>query len=298
MYYFSYLEPVCCSISSSNCCFLTCIEVLKRQVRWFAIPISWRISQFAVIHTVKCFSIVSEAEVDVFLKFSWHFYDPVDIGNLISGSSTFSKSSLDIWKFSVHTLLKCRLENFVHYFASVWAECNCVVVWTFFGIAFIWDLNEILFQSFGHCWVFQICWCIDCRTFSASSFRIWKSSAGIPSSPLPLLEWCFLRPTWLCIPGCLALSEWSHHLGYLGHYDLFCRVLLCILATSSNIFCFCQVHTVAVLYCGIFAWNVPLVEQVRSLKTMFAGKKKKKKCPKNGLQSIVLESAKLAPEKS
>ena len=74
-------------------------------------------SQFVVIHTVKGFSIVNEA--DVFLEFSCFFYDPMDIGNLISGSSAFSKSSLNIWKFSVHTLLKPSLESFQYYFASM-----------------------------------------------------------------------------------------------------------------------------------------------------------------------------------
>ena len=75
--------------------------------------------QFVVIHTVKGFSVISEAEVDVFLEFSCFFYDPVDVGNLISDSSAFSKSSLNICKFSVHILLKPILENFEHYFASV-----------------------------------------------------------------------------------------------------------------------------------------------------------------------------------
>ena len=75
--------------------------------------------QFVVIHTVIGFSIVSEAEVDVFLEFSCFFYDPMDVGKLISGSSAFSKSSLNIWKFSSHVLLKPSLENFEHYFASV-----------------------------------------------------------------------------------------------------------------------------------------------------------------------------------
>ena len=75
--------------------------------------------QFVVIHTVKSFSIVSEAEVDVFLEFSCFFYDPMDVGNLNSGSSAFSKSSLNIWNFSVHILLKPSLENFEHYFANV-----------------------------------------------------------------------------------------------------------------------------------------------------------------------------------
>ena len=87
-----------------------------------------------MIHTVKSFSIVSDAEVDVFLEFSCFFYDPMDVGKSLSRSSAFSKSSLNIWKFSVHVLLKPSLENFEHYFASVWDEYNCEVVWTFFGI--------------------------------------------------------------------------------------------------------------------------------------------------------------------
>ena len=75
--------------------------------------------QFVVVHTVKGFSVVNEVGVDVFLKLSGFFNDPMDIGNLISGSSAFSKSSLNIWKFSVHILLKTSLENFEHYFVSM-----------------------------------------------------------------------------------------------------------------------------------------------------------------------------------
>ena len=75
--------------------------------------------QFVMIHIVKGFSVVNDAEVDVFLKVSCFFYDPTDVGNLISGSSAFSKSSLNIWKFSVHVLVKPSLENFQHYFASM-----------------------------------------------------------------------------------------------------------------------------------------------------------------------------------
>ena len=102
-------------------------------------------------------------------------------------SLVFSKSSLNIWKFKVHVLLKPGLENFEHYFTRMWDECNCVVVWAFFGIAFLWDWNEYWpFQSRGHCWVLQICWHIECSTFTASSFRIWNSSTGIPSPPLAL----------------------------------------------------------------------------------------------------------------
>ena len=86
---------------------------LKRQVRWFGMPISFRI-----FHTVKGFGIVNEAEIDVFLELSCFFHDPADVGNLISGSSAFSKTSLNIWKFTVHILLKPGLENFEHYFTS------------------------------------------------------------------------------------------------------------------------------------------------------------------------------------
>ena len=84
--------------------------------------------QFIVIHIVKGFGIVNEAEIDVLLALPCFFHDPVHVGNLISGSSAFSKISLNIWKFMVHVLLKPGLENFEHYFTSVWDECNCAVV--------------------------------------------------------------------------------------------------------------------------------------------------------------------------
>ena len=143
MYSFSYLEPVCCSMSSSNCCFLTCIRVSQEagQVVWYS-HLSQNFPQFIVTHTVKGFGIVSKAEVDVFLELSCIFDDPEDVGNLISGSSAFSKSNLNIWNFMVHVLLKPGLENFEHYFTSMWDECNCAVVWAFFGIAFLRDWNE------------------------------------------------------------------------------------------------------------------------------------------------------------
>ena len=128
---------------------------LKRQVRWSGMPISFRIfHNFTVIHTVKGFGIVNKAEIYIFLELSCFFDDPADVGNLISGSSAFSKASLNIWKFMPHILLKPGLENFEHYFASMWDECNCAVVWAFFGIGMKTDL----FQSCGHCWVFQIFW--------------------------------------------------------------------------------------------------------------------------------------------
>ena len=84
--------------------------------------------QFIVIHTVKGFGIVNKAEVDVFLELSCFFDDPTDVGSLISGSPASSKSNLNIWKFTVHLLLKPSLENFEHYFTSMGDKCNCVVV--------------------------------------------------------------------------------------------------------------------------------------------------------------------------
>ena len=143
MFSFSYLEPVCCSMSSANCCFLSCIQVSQEagQVVWSS-HLFQNFPQFIMIHTVKGFGLVNKAEIDVFLELSCFFNDPADAGNLISGSSAFSKTSMNIWKFTVHILLKTGLENFEHYFTRVWDECNSVVVCSLFGIAFLWDWNE------------------------------------------------------------------------------------------------------------------------------------------------------------
>ncbi|CAI9164989.1 unnamed protein product [Rangifer tarandus platyrhynchus] len=107
MYSFPYVEPVCCSMSSSDCCFLTCIQVSQEavQVVWYS-HLFQNFPQFIVIHTVKGFGIVNKAEIDIFLELSCFFKDPANVGNLISGSSAFYKTSLNIWKFMVHILLK------------------------------------------------------------------------------------------------------------------------------------------------------------------------------------------------
>ena len=129
MYSFSYLEPVCCSMSNSNCCFLTSIQVFQEagQVVWYS-HLFQNFPQFIVTHTVEGFGIVNKAEIDVFLELCCFFDDPVDIGNLISGLSAFSITSLNIWKFTVHIFLKPGLENFEYYFTSMRDECNCAVV--------------------------------------------------------------------------------------------------------------------------------------------------------------------------
>ena len=146
-------------MSSSNCCFLTCIQVSQEagQVVWYS-HLFQNFPQFIVIHTVKGFGIINKAETDVFLELSCFFDDPVDVGDLISGSSTFSKTRLNIWKFMVHVLLKAGLENFEHYFTSMWDECNCAVDWAFLDIAFLWDCNEN--------WPFPVLWPLQFSKFA------------------------------------------------------------------------------------------------------------------------------------
>ena len=112
MYFFLNLASVHCSMSGSRCCFLTCIQISQEagKVVWY-FHLLKNFPQFAVIHTVKCFSVVNEAKVNVFLEFFCFFYDPMDDGNLFSGFSAFSTSSLYIWKISVHTLLEPNLKD-------------------------------------------------------------------------------------------------------------------------------------------------------------------------------------------
>ena len=160
---------VCSSMSYSNCCFLTCIQISKEasQVVWYS-HLFQNFPQFIGIHTVKGFGIVNKAKIDVFLELSCFFDDLEDVGILISGSSAFSKTSLNIWKFTVHVLLKPGLENSEHYFTSVWDQWNCVVVWAFFGIAFLWGLNEN--------WPFPVLWPL-------LSFTQLNKKLSFPTSP-------------------------------------------------------------------------------------------------------------------
>ena len=139
--------------------------------------------QLIVIHTVKGFGIVNKAGTGIFLELSCFFDDPMDVGNLISGSSAFSKSSLNMWKFTVQVLLKPGLENFEHSFASMWDEC-IFIVWAFFGIAFL--------QS-------QRRWCQ--RVMSNSNFpqliKNWIGSQEFFLSPcLSSVQWVFGNYIW------------------------------------------------------------------------------------------------------
>ena len=167
MYSFLNLQPVRCSMSSSNSCFLTCTQISQEvsKVIWHS-HILKNFPQFVVIHTDKHFGIINKEEVYVFLEFSCFFDDPTNVGNLISGSSAFSKSSLNIWssrfmycwslawRIVSITLLACEMSAIVWYFEHSLAL-------PFFGIGVKTDL----FQSYRHCWVFQIC-CILNATLS------------------------------------------------------------------------------------------------------------------------------------
>ena len=175
-------------MSSSNCCFLTCIQISAEagQVVWYPHLLK-NFLQLIVIHTAKGFGIVNKAETDVFLELSCFFDDPADVGNLISGSSAFSKTSLNIWKFTVHLLVKPGLENVGHYLleCEMTAMCGSLsILWHCLSLRLEWKLT---FSSpVATAQFFQICWHIECSTFTASSFRIWSSSIGIPSPPLAL----------------------------------------------------------------------------------------------------------------
>ena len=210
--------------------------------------------------------------------FFWNscfFNDPTDVVYSIFGSSAFSKSNLNIWKLTVHTLLKPGLKNFEHYFASVWNECNCAVVWTFFDIAFLWDWNEnwpfpvlcplVSFPNLLEYWVHH---------FTASSFRIWKSSTGIPSPPLALFI-VMLRKALLTSHSRISGSRWVITPAWLpGSWRPFLyssSVYSCYLFLISS----ASVRSIPFLSFiePIFAWNIPLVsnflEEISSLSIVF-----------------------------
>ena len=132
-----------------NYCFLTCIQVSQEASKVVLYSHHFKsFPQFLIIHTVKDFSIINEA--DAFLELSCFFCDPTDFGNLLSGSSLFSKSGLYIWRFLVHILLKPSLKDFEHYLASMWNECSCAVVWIHFDISHLWAGKEN--------WSFPVLW--------------------------------------------------------------------------------------------------------------------------------------------
>ena len=208
---------------------------LKRQVRWSGIPhLFQNFPQFVVIHTVKGFGIVSKAEIDVFLELSCFFDDPVKLAiwSLVplpflksawtSGSSWFTYCWSLAWRILSITLLACEMSAIVLLFQHSLAL-------PFFGIGMKTDL----FQSCGHCSVFQICWHIECSTFTALSFRIWNSSAAIPSPPVALFI-VMLAKAHLTSYSRMSGSRWVITLSWLsGVVKIFFCTVLCILATFS-----------------------------------------------------------------
>ena len=152
----------------SNSCFLTCIQISQEadKVAWYS-HLFQNFPQFIVIYRVKGFGIVYQAEVDVFLELSCFFYDPTHVDNLISGSSAFSKSSLNIWNswFMYCWSLSWRILSITLLVYEMSA-----IVWLF---EYSWHclslgLERKLTSSCGHCWVFQICWYIEGSAFTAS----------------------------------------------------------------------------------------------------------------------------------
>ena len=146
----------------SNYCFLTCIQISQEtgKVVWYS-RLFKSFPQFIGIHTVKGFSVVNDTEIDAFWN-SLAFSMIQQMLAIWSVSSAFSIPSLNIWKFSVHILLKPSLKDFEDNLSSMWNECNCTVVWTFLALPFFGiEMKTDLFQSYGHCWVFQICWHIE-----------------------------------------------------------------------------------------------------------------------------------------
>ena len=169
MYSFLGLEPVCFSMSRFNCCFLTCIQISQEagQVVWYSHLLK-NFPQFIVIHTVKDFGIASKADTDVFLELSCFFDGPADVGNLISGSCAFSNP---VWTSGSSRFMYCwsLAWRIILSITLLAREMNAIVsifehslAFPFFGIGMKTDL----FQFCGHYWVFQICWHIECSTFT------------------------------------------------------------------------------------------------------------------------------------
>ena len=222
-------------------------------------PSLWEFSTLCCDPQSEGFGIVNKAEVDVFLDLFWFLNDPADVDNLFFGSSAFSKSNINTWKFMIHVLLKSDFENFQHYFSSMWDECNCAIDLAFFGIAFLWDWKKTdLFQSCDHRWVYQICWHFEFSIFTASCFRIWNSSTGILSPPLDLFI-VMLAKAHLTSHSRMAGSRWvitTLWLSGLWRYFLYTfSVYYCYLFLISSV----SVRSIPFLsfFVPIFAWNFP-----------------------------------------
>ena len=159
----------------------------------------------------------------------------MDVGNLISCSSNFSKSNVNIWQFLVHILLKPLLDNFEHYFTSIWDECSCSVVWKLFGIAFLWDWNwKLTFSNPVTTAEFsKFAGILSAALLQQHLFRIWNSSSGIPSAPLAWFS-VVITKGHLISHSRMSNSRWVITPSWLSEsLDFFGIFILCILTTSS-----------------------------------------------------------------
>jgi len=217
-----------------------------------------------VIYPVRSFGIVNKAEVGVFLELSCLFNDSMNVVNWPLVPLPFLNpawtSGHSHWTFTVHVLLKPPLENFDHYFASIWDECDCVIVWTFFAIAFLWDWSEN--------WPFPVLWPLLSfpnllaywvQHFIASSFRIWNSSAGIPSPRLALFA-VMLPKVHLNSHSRMSGSRWvnipSSWRSFLHSSCVYSCHLFLISSASVRFILFLS------FIVPIFAWNVPFVSLI------------------------------------
>jgi len=237
MYSFSYLEPVCCSMSRSNHVWLLPVlhtDFSRVRSGGLVFPSLPEFSRVCCGPHNQDFGIVNKAEVDVFLEISCFFQWCNRCWQFDLWFLCLLLIQLQPWNFIFHVLLKPDLENFEHYFTSMWDECNCVTVWVFFGIAFLWDWNEnwpfpvvwplLSFPNFLAYWV---------QHFHSIIFQDLNSSTEIPSPPLVLFI-VILPKGHLTSHSRMPGSRWVITASWLsGREDSFCIVLLCILATSS-----------------------------------------------------------------
>ena len=249
------------SIQGSNCCFLTCIQISQESGKmvWYT-HLFKRFPEYYDPHSQSLWCSWWKRCRCVSLEFPSFLYDPANVVILVFSSSSFSKPSLDIWKFLVHMMLKPSMQNFKHDLTSMGDECNCLMVSTFF--------NTTLFGNWDEDWSFPVLWpqlgLPDLlKNWKKASW--WHLALGFwialleSSHPLALLTAVLPKAHLTCSPERLALGGWSHHCSNPVHLDLLCTVLPCILSISSrSLQCLLCLHSLWPLLCPslgrIFPW--------------------------------------------
>ena len=198
-------------MSSSNCCFLTCTQVSQKTSKWSGTPISLRI-----FHNWLWFIQWKQKYMFFWNSFAFSMIQwMLAIWSLVP--LPFLNTACTSWKLSVHILPKPSLKDFEPNPASMWNELNCMVAGKLCHCPFSGLEWKLTFSSPVTAAEFSNLLIYLCSTLTASSFRIWNSLVGIPSPPVALFTVMLPKAHWLWIPGCLALGEWWHHHGYLGH---------------------------------------------------------------------------------